>query len=52
MDAVTTAIELAGAGAVITGLALWWLPAALIVGGLMLLALGYLLDAGRPVVVE
>lgn len=48
-DLATTLLELLGLAAVVFGVALIFVPAAWIVGGLGLVALGYF--AGRPPVV-
>lgn len=46
MKKITTALELVGVAAIITGVALVWVPAAFIVGGLGLFALSWALT--RP----
>ena len=46
---VTTALELAGAGLVVAGVALVFVPAAFIVGGVALLGISYNLTRKAPV---
>lgn len=46
---VTTVLELAGAGLVVAGVALVFIPAAFIVGGLALLGISYNLTRKAPV---
>lgn len=46
---VTTVLELAGAGLVVAGVALVFVPAAFIVGGVALLGISYNLTRKAPV---
>jgi hypothetical protein len=45
-DLFTTLLELLGLAAVVAGVALWSVPAALVTGGLAAVGVGYLV--GRP----
>lgn len=45
-DLVTTLLELLGAAAIAYGVALIFLPAGIIVGGLLALALSYVIERG------
>lgn len=44
-DVLTSLLELVGLAAVVAGVALWSKPAALIVAGVLIVAVGYLLAA-------
>jgi len=46
-DVLTTMLELVGAALVVAGVAAWSVPAALIVGGLLVVLVGFSLGGAR-----